>query len=213
MNGDGSSGSAGVDGQDIAPSSVTSSVGRFDNLRFIQASQGNSLNSAENYILPIVPAPFSATSRYTFATPVYSDGGYIDTDAGPNNVWEAQLIISPFLAFFSIPFANNTRYTNQQVFSTINAAIAAQIAAWSGVTTVVTLTLNTALAPAYRTNVTVNGTGTLSLGNYFPPSFSEKYLGIPVSFPPVGSNQTVISGTNAFQTIVGSKQLRWVVLP
>lgn len=214
MNGDGSSGSTGVDGQDIAPSSVTSSVGRFNNLRFIQASQGDSLNSAENYILPIVPAPFSATSRYTFATPVYADGGYIDTDSGPNNVWEAQLIISPFLAFFSIPFANNTRYTNQQVFSTINAAIATQIATW-GLTSgnTITLTLNTALAPAYRTNVTVVGNGTFSLGNYFPPSFSEKYLGIPVTFPNVGPNQTVISGTNAFTSLIGSKQLRWVVLP
>lgn len=214
MNGDGSSGSAGVDGQDIAPSSVTSSIGRFNSLRFIQASQGDSLNSAENYILPIVPAPFSATSRYTFATPVYADGGYIDTDAGPNNVWQAQLIISPFLAFFNIPFADNTRYTNQQVFSTINAAIAAQIAAW-GLTTVITLTLNTALAPSYRTNVTVTGAGAISfsLGNYIPASFSEKYLGIPVTFPSVNANQTVISGTNAFTSIVGSKQLRWVVLP
>lgn len=213
MNGDGSSGStASVDGQDITPSSVTSLTGRFNNLRFIQASQSDSLDGLENYILPIVPAPFSNTSRYTFATPVYADGGYIDTDSGPNNVWEAQLLISPFLAFLSIPFANNTRYTNQQVFSTINAAIAAQIATW-GLTSVVTLTLNTALAPAYRTNVTVTGAGTISLGNYIPASFSEKYLGIPVSFPTVGPNQTVVSGTNAFVSIVVSKQLRWVVLP
>ena len=207
MDGDGQYPRDGVNGRDITPSSVTT-----ENLKFNIASQSNPLSGDVNYILPIVPAPFSATSRYTFATPVYADGGYIDTDAGPNNIFEAQLIISPFLAFFSIPFANNTRYTNQQVFSIINAAIASQIATW-GLTSVVTLTLNTALAPAYRTNVTVTGTGTLSLGNYIPASFSEKYLGIPVSFPPVGSNQTVISGTNAFVSIVGSKQLRWVVLP
>ena len=214
MNGDGEASSASsVDGTDITPSSITSLTGRFNNLRFIQASQGDSLNGAENYILPIVPPPFSNTSRYTFATPVYSDGGYIDTDGGPNNVWEAQLLISPFLHLFSIPFANNTRYTSQQVFATINAAIAAQIATWPGVTTVVTLTLNFALAPAYRTNVTVNGAGTISLGNYFPASFSEKYLGIPVSFPTVGPNETVVSGTNSVVSIVGSKQLRWVVLP
>ena len=215
MNGDGqySANTASVDGESIFPAEVTSAIGRFNNLRFISASQGDSLTGAENYILPIVPPPASTTARYTICTPVYADGGTLVTDAGPNNVFEAQLIISPFLANFSIPFNNNTRYTSQQVFGTINAAIAARIATWSGITTIVTLTMNTALAPIYRTNVSVNGTGSLSLGNYIPDSFAAKYLGIPVSFPAVGSNQTVTSGANAFQTIVGSNQLRWVVLP
>lgn len=215
MNGDGQSAgsAASVDGESIFPAQVTSAIGRFNNLRFISASQGDSLTGAENYILPIVAPPPSTTARYTICTPVYGDGGTLVTDAGPNNVFEAQLIISPFLANFNIPFNNNTRYTSQQVFSIINTAIAAQIATWAGVTTVVTLTMNTTLAPTYRTNVAVNGAGSLSLGNYIPNSFAAKYLGIPVSFPAVGSNQTVTSGANAFQTIVGTNQLRWVVLP
>jgi hypothetical protein len=213
MNGNGESASASVDGINIFPSEVTAGVGRFNILRFNQASQSNPLSGSINYTLPIVAPPSSLTSRYTLVTPIYGDGGYIDTDAGPNN-FEAQLLISPFLANFSIPFANNTRFTSQQVFSTINAAIAAQIAVW-GLTSVVVLTLNTALAPAYRTSVSVTGAGVLSLGNYFPPSFSEKYLGIGIAFPSVGPNQTLVSSTNAFQSIavLDPAQLRWAVLP
>ena len=198
-----------VDGRNINPFSVSAEIGRFNSLRYNEASQSDPLSGAVNYILPVVPPPNSTTQRYAITTPVYSDGGYIITDSSPNNVWEAQLIISPFLANFSISFDNNTRYTSQQVFGTINAAIAARIATWPGVTSVVTLTMNTALAPAYRTNVSVQGAGSLSLGNYFPASFSEKYLGIPISFPAVGANQTVISGTNAFITIALTNQLRW----
>lgn len=161
-----------------------------------------------NYILPVVQPPNSTTQRYAITTPVYSDGGFLITDAG-NNVWEAQLFISPFLANFSIPFANNTRYTSQQIFGTINAALTAQIAAW-GLPAVATLSLNFGFNP-YRTNVTLTnaGTGSLSLGNYSPPSFSEKYLGIPITFPSVGSDQTLTGGSNAFTSIAGSNQLRW----
>lgn len=198
-----------VDGRNINPFSVSAEIGRFNSLRYNEASQSNPLSGSINYTLPVVQPPTSNTQRYAITTPVFSDGGYIITDGGPNNIWEAQLIISPFLANFSIAFDNNTRYTSQQIFGTINAAIAARIATWSGVTSVVTLSMNTALAPAYRTNVSVQGAGSLSLGNYFPASLSEKYLGIPITFPAVGANQTVVSGTNAFITIAGSNQLRW----
>jgi hypothetical protein len=197
----------GVDGRNINPFSVSAEIGRFNALRYNVASQSDPLSGAINYTLPVVSPPNSTTQRYAVTTPVYSDGGFIITDAS-NNVWEAQLLITPFLANFAIPFANNTRYTSQQIFGTINAAIAAQIASWPGITSVVTLSMNNGFNP-YRTNVTVTGAGTLSLGNYFPPSFSEKYLGIGIAFPPVGPNQTVVSSSNAFTTIAGTNQLRW----
>lgn len=198
-----------VDGRNINPFSVSAEIGRFNALRYNVASQSDPLSGAINYTLPVVPPPNSTTQRYAITTPVYSDGGFIITDAGPGNVWQAQLFLPPNLANFNIPFADNTRYTSQQIFGTINAALAAQIAAW-GLTTVATLSLNTGFDP-YRTNVTVTngGAGSLSLGNYFPPSFSEKYLGIGIAFPSVGPNQTVVSGSNAIISIAGTSQLRW----
>ena len=198
-----------IDGRNINPFSVSAESGRLNALRYNVATQSDPLSGSINYTLPTVPPPNSTTQRYAITTPVYSDGGFLITDAGPNNVWEAQLFISPFLANFSIVFANNTRYTSQQIFGTINAALAAQIAAW-GLPAVATLSLNFGFTP-YRTNVTLTnaGTGSLSLGNYSPASFSEKYLGIPITFPSVGSGQTLTGGSNVFTSIAGTNLLRW----